>query len=103
MRLNPMPHSTEGMSHSPALKLLVVEASMMRLRPGFQFDRLYDDACDEGLALWSHKTGVVTTWYLEMTSTDLEHEVQYWLLKPTSESIYKVPALAGYALKIFND
>lgn len=105
MQLQLSPHSTQGITRYPAQVLMTVEASTLGLRPGHVWERLYDDACDVGLALRSHKTGEVSTWYLceGETKVDSEGDVQHWILKPTAESVRKHRGLDGYTLKIYND
>jgi hypothetical protein len=97
------PHTTNGMVRFPAQMLLTAEASELGLRPGFSFSRLYDDACDVGLALRSHKTGMVTTWCLSDTEKDGEGDVIRWVLVPTPEALRKNPGLRNYRLNIYND
>jgi len=102
VQLNPPQYSTDYFSHNKNEKKLVSEYSDLRLR---QFHRLYDDACDVGLALYNPKTGSVTRWYLdndEYTSGP-DRELVCSNLKPCDESIRKYPALKGYQMIIFND
>ena len=94
-------YSSEGISHSVNKALLVTEASDSGLRG---FEPLYDDACDVGIALINPRSGNVTRWYLLETITDpREGEVLGWMLKPTTESIWKQPELKDYQLNIIND
>ena len=98
-------HSTEGITRFPAQGLMTVEASTLGLRPGHVWQQLYDDACDVGIALRSHKTGVTTTWYLceGDTVTDADGDVLWWVLKPTTETVRINPSLSAYRLKVYND
>jgi hypothetical protein len=102
-QLTLVPFTTQGMSRLPKAGLLLGEASTMGIRPGHQWERLYDDACDVGLALTSHKTGVTTTWYLKDTVKDSEQEVLGWMFCPTPETARRHPELARYQLNIGND
>ena len=98
-------YSTQGIALYPAQGLMVAEASDLGLRPGHVWEQLYDDACDVGIALRSHKTGVVTTWYLCEGDTvkDADGDILWWVLKPTTETVRSAPTLAAYRLKVFND
>jgi len=102
MELQLNAYSTQGLTRFPARGLLMGEASTLGLRPGHQWDQLYDDACDVGIPLRSHKTGVVSTWFLLETITQ-NGEVLGWMLKPTHETIRRQPQLAEYQLNISND
>ena len=101
--LNPIPYSTQSISRtSSAHKVLLTEASDLGMRPGQTWDQLYDDACDIGIALKSHKTGAVTHWFLAETVI-YEGEARAWILKPVMESVRKHPQLAGFELRVLND
>lgn len=47
--------------------------------------RLYDDACDEGIAIRSHHTGVVQRFYLERTE-ERDGDLLAWHFKPTHQN-----------------
>jgi hypothetical protein len=71
---------------------------------GLRLERLYDDACDVGIALRSHKTGEVSRWYLLDTITDpREGELLGWMFKPCSETVARFPQLANFQLNVIND
>lgn len=76
------------------------EASDLQLN---QFDRLYDDACDVGLAIGNPDTGRVATFYLAETDTDGEGDIRFWRLLPTAEALRLAPGLRGARVIIFND
>ena len=64
---------------------------------GFDFERVYDDACDEGLTVHSEKTGFDVVFALENVVRDNENDVLYW------ELISVTPGNVGHKMKIFND
>jgi hypothetical protein len=68
-----------------------------------RFNRLYDDACDVGLCIWSEQLKMVTRWYLSMEKTDNEGELQETILLPCPETVRKAPVLRGWQLRIWND
>lgn len=74
------------------------EASTLR---NYNFlSRLYNDACDTGFVLVSHKTGREVPFYLEYTSKDIEGDIHCWKFLPAEP----VPAhLRDVYVKIFND
>jgi hypothetical protein len=101
MQLQVTQYSSEGISHSAAAGLLIAEASDLQLR---SLERLYDDACDVGLALRNPRTGNVTRWALHNEVRDpRENELLGWMLVPTPETVRKQPELQGYQLNIVND
>lgn len=97
------PFTTQGLSRMPRAGVLLGEASTLGIRPGHQWERLYDDAVDVGLALRSHRTGVVTRWSLLETVTDSRGEVLGWMFRPTTEAVRANPELARYQLNLAND
>ena len=94
-------YSSEGISHNAHRGLLVCEAS--DLGRDFRLERLYDDACDVGMALINPRTGNVTRWALKEEIRDQEHELLGWMLAPTPETVRKQPELKDYQLNIVND
>lgn len=70
---------------------------------GSRFVLLYDDAIDEGLALWNPRTGVQTVWYVADSTHDHEGDLTGWTLKPTAETLRKTPNLEGWTFTVFND
>jgi hypothetical protein len=67
------------------------------------FQPLYDDACDVGIALSNPRNGNVTRWAVSEEVRDAENELIGWYLVPTPESLRKNAELAGYVLTIYND
>ncbi len=101
MQLHIDPISTKAFFYSAKDKKFTAEASDLR---GFRLERLTDDACDEGVALKSHKTGAVTRWYMaEEVRDPRENELQAWAFTPTGDTVKQYPALHGHTLVIFND
>jgi hypothetical protein len=98
MQLHPKPLNCNGMTcHGNDL---LVEASTV----GFErFERLYDDACDEGVVMRSPRTGNDTRWYHTDTVRDADQDVVEWVFKPCSESVAKIPSIAFLTLRIIND
>ena len=67
------------------------------------FQRIYQDACDEGLELVSAKTGKIAKFVVEETKRDLEGDLQYWKLIPTADTKRTMPELSGVTIVIYND
>lgn len=82
-------------------KLMYTEASDVRDYNLLQ--RLYDDACDVGFALWNAATNTVTRWSFERDVRDVEGDLQVTYYVPTTETIRKHPQLAGWKVHIVND
>ena len=67
------------------------------------FQRIYQDACDEGLEMVSAKTGSVAKFAVNETKYDGEGDLLYWKLVPTVETKRKMPELDGVTVTIYND
>lgn len=92
--------TTDQFDYDPRAKRFVAEASEI----GFcDFHRIYDDACDVGLAIRSDRTGQTATFYLSDEKLDADGDVQVWVLKPIAECLRKQPQLAGVEVHILND
>ena len=63
--------------------------------------RLYDDACDVGIAI--RGKGGVTVWYLHEEQCDREGDLEVTIYMPTSETLRKHPQLEGWTVHILND
>jgi hypothetical protein len=62
--------------------VLVGEASDLAISPGTPpWSRLFNDACDAGIAIRSGKTGRTVRFYLEREDRDREGEIQGWWFK----------------------
>lgn len=64
------------------------------------FKRIYDDACDVGLAIRSVRTGAVVRYYLEREELNADDEIVAWHLKPIAEDARRA---AGTEVVLFND
>ena len=61
--------------------------------------QLYDDACDQGFVLVSHRTGEEVPFYLDETETSNEGETLCWNFKAASLK----PELLNLKVCVFND
>jgi len=94
--------STDRFLYSKETKTFVIDIS--DLGSTYVFDRIYSDAADEGITLYSEKSGLEATYYLDHCNYDhIEGEVVSWELKPTTETIRKHPQLRDTTVLIFND
>jgi hypothetical protein len=100
MQLDITQYNTKLFSKNMKDKMLIAEASDLRLNC---FERLYDDACDEGMALRNPKTGNVTRWYRAEERLDNEGDLQVTILKATSETTRRQPNTVGWEIHILND
>jgi 5,10-methenyltetrahydromethanopterin hydrogenase len=85
-------YSLSKFSYDKETGVLATEASTLQLT---RFEQIYDDACDVGISIISHKTGNVETFYLNDThyvGDDLAH----WTLKPVNSK-------KNLSVIIFND
>lgn len=99
MQLHVTPISSRRFTHNSKKKRLVAGISDI----GGKFERLFDDACDIGLALYNEGTRSISYWHTAEELKDREGEVVGWTLRPTHETQRKYPATVGYELRIFND
>lgn len=101
MLLNVVRINSALFTHNPKAKTLVAELSDIYVK---EFQRLYDDATDVGLAIRNPKTGNVTHWVVSNEIRDnVENELLGYKLVPTPESIRAQPIMNGYTMTILND
>ena len=83
---------------SNSKKSLVAEMSTLACDPNF-------NGMNDILVITSHKTGVNATFTLVKTERNLaeDNEVLYMEYKPTSNTVRRLPSLAGYTVTVFND
>lgn len=91
--------STKQFHVSPVFKTFTAEISDLG---GVIFQRLWPDSCDLGFALVSHVSGQESWWVVEQEVTR-EGDIMMWMLVPTPDTIQRLPALKGWAIKIYND
>lgn len=93
--LRPAPVSTAQFTWDRAHRMLVTEIS--NFGHGFDFGRVYDDACDEGVTLVSEHTGRQVVFAVNHIERDREGDLLYWDLIPASH------ADCNCTVRIFND
>lgn len=100
LRISPLTATARVWSISKKHKTLIAEHS--DLGSPQLYNRIYDDACDVGIALHNPKSGKTTTWYL---ADEISHEgdLEVWVFKPLNSEIRKFPNLAGWEVHILND
>lgn len=79
---------------------LTAEASDLRDQ---HLQRIYDDACDVGLAVQSGKSGTVITYYLHKEHTNGDNEITHWEYLPLPEDVRKHSECANTKVLIYND
>lgn len=79
------------------------EASTLRFNSLRHLAQIYDDAGDVGVALISHKTGVVIRYALLDEIRDREGEILSWEFAPIDEDKRKHRGCRGTRVTIFND
>ena len=104
MQLNPAPFPISRFTHNAEAKMLVSDMSDLSCTPGrLPFEQLYDDACDEGIAVYNPRTSSTTFWHLAAEMRDTDGSMDYWVLMPTYESCRKHPGVQCYTMHILND
>jgi hypothetical protein len=89
--------------YTPEEKQFSAESSDLCRRNSDLFHRIYPDACDAGISLTSVRSGVEVEYYIDEEHETDDGEVWGWLLKPTEESLRRVPSATGTSVLIFND
>ena len=95
--------STDQLYYSKESKRFSCDASNLCDIGTSLFHRIYPDACDLGLTIISARTGVPVDYYVDEYKQDSDGDIWGWELKPTPESIRKVPSAYQTSLLIFND
>ena len=85
---------------APIMKRLTAEISSLGRNP---FVRVYSDACDQGLELYSDKTGKTSWWVVQRETRDDDGDLIAWILVPTGQSLAYDHSLVDWKMEIFND
>jgi hypothetical protein len=64
--------------------------------------RLYDDACDEGIAIRGRQH-VLSFYLVDVVKDGSDEDTLMWVFKPTQEALRKAPYLKDYVVNLFND
>jgi hypothetical protein len=78
-RLRPAPCGTRHFTWSAEGRMLVAEMSSLPIN---DFERVWNDACDVGLTLISHRTGTEVVCTMEREILDGEGDVGGWVFVP---------------------
>jgi len=89
--------STDRFSYENGI--FTAEASDLR-DEAYRLHRLYDDACDEGIALKNPRTGGIVRFYLEEV-VDRADELMAWIFRPIFEDKRRFPQIVK--LIVYND
>jgi protocatechuate 3,4-dioxygenase beta subunit len=96
-------HSTEGLFINPD-KTLSADISDLSMGNTKQvFGQVYDDACDDGLILVSHKTGQEVRMVVTRTVHDKEGDVTHWCLRSVRADERRLELPYTLELTIYND
>jgi hypothetical protein len=82
---------------------MIARASDLGIKPGHQWQRLYDNEVDVGICIQGRSGGAVTRWYLVDSERNRDGTVVQWMFRACSESINMVPELVKYDLHIVNE
>lgn len=85
MILKPTPISTSRLTWCPRDREFVTDASLLD-HQGLRPSRVYDDACDVGYTLVSHRTGKELVVAHDDTVKNREGEVVAWVYRPVRRS-----------------
>jgi hypothetical protein len=105
MLLDGMVFTGEKFSVHSDTKMLVAYASDLGLHAGaLPFARIYDDACDAGISIVSHKTGVKLTYYVDQhEDRNADGEITGWRYTLTPEHARSHPNMREWKVLIIND
>jgi len=97
MILTPTRISTSRLSYDAATGIFAAEASDLP-----DPSRVYDDACDVGYTLVSHRTGTEIVFAHVDTVKDREGDIMYFVFKPADFRLH-ASLRDSLVLHIFND
>jgi len=100
-----MKFSTNMLNYSKKDRTFSQEISVLEhtIHRGNVFHQVYPDACDEGITLVSTQTGQEVDYVVTSVDQNQEGEIAGWWLKPTAQSIRRVPACRNTHVLIIND
>lgn len=67
------------------------------------FEQIYPDSADAGLTIVSETTGRDSKWVVASSNVDGSGEVINWILHPTTDTLRRLPDLAGWYVVVYND
>jgi hypothetical protein len=102
MNLKVPTYSTASMTAVGDERVLVAEASSLCGGQGIECGQLYDDACDVGIELVSHRTGQRARMHLVERPNDGDG-IKRWEFEFCGEEVRRRPKLAGWKLHVLND
>jgi hypothetical protein len=73
---------TERLTWDGKRKWFVAEASELPAP-----ERVWDDACDVGYRLISHRTGKAEVFYLAAVQRDADGDIQVWIYRPVNRRV----------------
>lgn len=100
----PAPIAMSRFTWMPESRALVAEASSLPGRG--RFHRLYDDACDVGIAIRSSHTGRVVIFALHSVERDSEGDTMWWNLRALNGTLTRHGMCSSSVcatVRIFND
>ncbi len=100
MQLELTPYSITEFMHCTSERALYADASDLKWTTS---SRLFDDACDVGIAVFNPRTDSTTVWFESTTHNNKDNELLATIFEPTAETLRKYPATKGYRLFILND
>lgn len=96
--------STKDFHYDAKLKLFTAEISTLSHGRSHEvFGRVYDDACDEGFVLVSHKTGEEITFVVDKIDMDSEGDIAGWNLIAINRRSGHRDATKDFTVLVIND
>ena len=92
-------YSTELFTYVKESRTFVCERSLLDNARGEMMGPLYDDACDEGFTLVSHKTGAEVMYYYVNKEYDDEGDIIKWIF----DEVEKQGKSHRTRVDVFND
>lgn len=92
--------SLKQFAFDPKTRILSADISDLGPYPLYQ---VYNDACDEGMTVVSHHTGIEVTFVVNRVETDGGGDILKWELVPTDQSLRLHRHLAGMSIYLYND
>jgi hypothetical protein len=96
-------HSTKNFTYHKDTKTLTIEISTLTQGRGPAFGQVYDDACDEGFVLVSHKTGREITFVNDGLDRDPEGDTAGWRFAPIDRKTGRRDRTLDLKVLVIND
>jgi hypothetical protein len=90
-------------SHDAVKKVFTAESSELAACGEFLFSAGPAGIPTHGFTMVSSKTGDTADFLVEYVHRNVDRDIDYWRLTPTSATVKQHPELKNYVVQVFND